>query len=120
MRLNSLSFNPALLYLGIAPLFLLPAQMHAAETTITITGDGSSLLFRFEPADATVKPGDKVTWVNNTKVEHSVTPDRGFQKRLKGKDIEASETYSATIKTGPIKYHCKYHPNMKATIAVAK
>jgi plastocyanin len=119
MRLNPLSFNPALLYLGIAPLFLLPAQVHAAET-ITIIGDGSSVLFRFEPAHATVKPGDEVTWVNNTKVEHSVTPDRGFQKRLKGKDIEASETYSATIKAGPIKYHCKYHPNMKATIVVAK
>ena len=113
------ALNPAFLYLGIAPLFLLPAQVHAAET-ITIIGDGSSVLFQFEPAHATVKPGDEVTWVNNTKVEHSVTPDHGFQKRLKGKDIEASETYSATIKTGPIKYHCKYHPNMKATIVVSK
>jgi plastocyanin len=117
--MNSRAFSPATLLLGIAPLFLLPAQPHAAET-ITITGDGSSVPFRFEPANATVKPGDKVTWVNKTKVEHSVTPDAGSQKKLKGKDIEASEDYSATIKTGPIKYHCKYHPNMKATIAVAK
>jgi plastocyanin len=117
--MNSRAFSPATLLLGIAPLFLLPAQPHAAET-ITITGDGSSVPFRFEPKNATVKPGDKVTWVNQTKVEHSVTPDSGFKKRLKGKDIEASESYSAAIKSGPIKYHCKYHPNMKATIAVAK
>ena len=119
MRLNSQTFTPAFLFSGIAFLYFLPAQLHAAET-ITITGDGSSVPFRFEPANATVKPGDEVTWVNNTKVKHSVTPDRGFQKRLNGKDIEASESYSATIKTGPIKYRCKYHPNMKATITVAK
>jgi plastocyanin len=117
--MNSRAFSPAILLFGITPLFLMPDQPHAAET-ITITGDGSSVPFRFEPANATVKPGDKVTWVNQTKVEHSVTPDAGYKKRLKGKDIEASESYSAAIKTGPIKYHCKYHPNMKATIAVAK
>jgi plastocyanin len=117
--MNSLSLSSAILLLGIAPLVLLPAQPRAEET-ITITGDGSSVPFRFEPTNATIKAGDKVTWVNNTKVEHSVTPDSGFQKRLKGKDIEASESYSAAIKTGPIKYHCKYHPNMKASITVAK
>ncbi len=118
MKPRSLSFIPAFLILGMAPLSLLPAELRAE--TITITGDGSSVPFRFEPANATVKPGDKITWVNQTKVEHSVTPDAGFQKKLKGKDIEASESYSAAVKTGPIKYHCKYHPNMKATIAVAK
>ena len=117
--MNSRAFSSAIFLLGVAPLHLFPAQPHAAET-IVITGDGSSVPFRFEPANATVKPGDTVNWVNRTKVEHSVTPDTGFQKRLKGKDIEASESFSATIKIGPIKYHCKYHPNMKATIAVAK
>jgi plastocyanin len=119
MKLRSLSFTPPFLIFGMASLSVLPAQLDAAET-IVITGDGSSVPFRFEPANANVKSGDKVTWVNQTKVEHSVTPDAGFQKKLKGKDIEASESYSAAIKTGPIKYHCKYHPNMKATIAVAK
>ena len=118
MKLSPLSFTPTFLILAMSPLSLLPAQLHAE--TITITGDGSSVPFRFEPANATVKSGDKITWVNQTKVEHSVTPDAGFQKKLKGKDIEASESYSAAIKSGPIKYHCKYHPNMKATIAVEK
>jgi plastocyanin len=118
MKPSSPGFTPVFLILGMATLSLLPVQLHAE--TINITGDGSSVPFRFDPANATVKPGDKITWVNQTKVEHSVTPDAGFQKKLKGKDIEASESYSAAIKTGPIKYHCKYHPNMKAMIAVAK
>ena len=82
--MNSRAFSPATLLLGIAPLFLLPAQPHAAET-ITITGDGSSVPFRFEPKNATVKPGDEVTWVNQTKVEHSVTPDPGLRKGSKAR-----------------------------------
>ena len=45
-----------------------------------------------------------MTWVNETTVEHSVTPNAGFQKKLKGKDIEASQSYSTVIKAGPIKY----------------
>src|SRR3954470_13663491 len=116
--MNYLIFSPAFFFLGTVFLGLMPADAHAAEM-IAIVGDGSSVPFRFDPANVTVKPGDKVSWVNKTKVEHSVTPDAGFKKKLKGKDIEASEMYSTAIKTGPIKYHCKYHPNMKATIAVS-
>src|SRR5262249_893113 len=90
-----------------------------AAATITIMGGGAAGPFRYEPANLTVKPGEKVTWVNKTAAEHSVTPDPGFHKNLKGKEIEPGKSYSATIKTGPIKYHCKYHPSMKGAIAVS-
>jgi plastocyanin len=92
---------------------------YAAETVMMVGGGGSP--FRYEPATVTVKSGDKITWINQTKEEHSVTPDSGYQKRLKSKDIHADKTYSTVIKgkSGPIKYHCKYHPEMKASIVVS-
>jgi plastocyanin len=111
-------FRPAFFAAGTAALSLIAAHAHAAET-IAIVGDGSSVPFRFEPATLTVKRGDEVTWVNKTKVEHSVTPNSGFKKKLKGKDLEAGETYSTAVKAGPIKYHCKYHPGMHGTIVVS-
>jgi plastocyanin len=116
MKQNPLNFSPVF-FLGIVPLGLLIAHAHAAE--IAIVGDGSSVPYRFDPANVTVKLGDKVTWVNKTNVEHSVTPDAAFKKRLKDKDIEASKAYSTIIKAGPLKYHCKYHPGMRAMIVVS-
>jgi plastocyanin len=118
MKLKFRRMRPAFFAAGTAALGLMAAQAPAAET-ITIVGDGSSVPFRFEPATVTVKRGDEVTWVNKTKVEHSVTPNKGSQKKLKGKDLEAGETYSAAVKSGPIKYHCKYHPGMHGTIMVS-
>src|SRR6476469_9222547 len=117
MKQNPLSFGSAFFVLGIGSLILVAAHAHAAE--IAIVGDGSSVLFQFDPANVTIKPGDEVTWVNKTTVKHSVTPNVGFQKKLKGKDIEASQAYSTVVKSGPVKYHCKYHPGMRATIAVS-
>ena len=118
MKPMSPNLSPRLLAFEIALLGMVPAYVHAAET-IAIVGNGSSELFRFDPANVTVKPGEELTWVNKTNVEHSVTPNAGFRKKLKGRDIEPSETYSAVIKSGPIKYHCRYHPGMKATITVS-
>jgi len=116
MKQNPL--NPSrLFFLGIAFLSLVTAHAHAAE--IAIVGDGSSVPYQFDPANVTIKLGDKVTWVNKTNVEHSVTPDAAFKKRLKGKDIEASKAYSIIIKAGPVRYHCRFHPGMRAMIALS-
>jgi amicyanin len=118
MKPMSPNLSPALFAFEIALLACCPTYVHAGET-IAIVGNGSSELFRFDPANVTVKPGEEVTWVNKTNVEHSVTPATGFRKKLQGRDIEPSGTYSAVIKSGPIKYHCKYHPGMKANITVS-
>ena len=116
---NRIYFTPLCFVLGVTSLSLVPVHAHAAAM-IAIMGDGSNVPFSFSPANVTIKSGDKVTWVNRTSVEHSVTPDGGFQKKLKGKDVAASKEYSVVIKAGPgpIRYHCKYHPSMKGTITV--
>ena len=116
---NRIYFTLPCFVLGVTSLSLVPAHAHAAAM-IAIMGDGSNVPFSFSPAKVTIKSGDKVTWVNRTSVEHSVTPDGGFQKKLKGKDVAASKEYSVVIKAGPgpIRYHCKYHPSMKGTITV--
>ena len=116
---NRIYFTPLCFALGVMSLSLVPAHAHAAAM-IAIMGDGSNVPFKFNPANVTIKSGDKVTWANETSVEHSVTPDGGFQKKLKGKDIAASKGSSGVIKAGPgpIRYHCKYHPSMKGTVTV--
>jgi plastocyanin len=111
-------FGSACLACGL--MSLVSVSAHAAET-VTMVGGGDGSPFRYEPATVTVKSGDKITWVNKTAAEHSVTPDPGYQKRLKSKDVHEEQSYSTVIKgkSGPIKYHCKYHPQMKATIVVS-
>jgi plastocyanin len=101
-------------------MFLIPVYANAAAT-VTIVGGGPGGPFHYQPANLTVKPGEKVTWVNKTKAEHSVTPDPGFEKKLRSKDIEPGKSYSTVIKAGPgpLKYHCKYHPSMRATVVVS-
>ena len=69
-------FGSACLACGL--MSLVSVSVHAAETVMMVGGgDGSP--FRYEPATVTVKSGDKITCVNKTAAEHSVTPDPGYQ-----------------------------------------
>jgi plastocyanin len=70
----------------------------------------------FDPPMLTVKPGDKVTFVNNDLFPHTATAD---DKSFDSKSIApaASWTYVAG-KPGTHTYVCIFHPNMKGTIKV--
>ncbi len=75
--------------------------------------------FSFSPATITIKKGTTVTWTNKDSVGHTATPDTPvgeFGSELLAKD----QTYSYTFDTaGTFAYHCRPHPNMKATVIVA-
>lgn len=68
--------------------------------------------------DLTVKPGAKVTVVNEDSVAHTLTADSagGFDVTIApGK----SATFKAPAKTGSYPYHCTYHANMHGTLKVS-
>jgi plastocyanin len=81
-----------------------------AATAVEIKG------FAFNPADTTVKVGQKVTWTNEDSAEHNVIADDGT---FKSEDLEQGDTFEYTAdKAGTFSYVCTYHPQMKATLTV--
>jgi plastocyanin len=72
---------------------------------------------QFAPNAATVKVGQKVTWVNDDSTDHNVTANSGAS--FKSKDFGKGGTFSFTPdKAGTIKYVCTIHPGMTATLTV--
>jgi plastocyanin len=81
-----------------------------AATAVEIKG------FAFNPADTTVKVGQKVTWTNEDSAEHNVIADDGT---FKSEDLEQGDTFEYTAdKAGTFSYVCTSHPQMKATLTV--
>lgn len=82
------------------------------EVTIAIKG------FTFNPENVTVKPGTKVTWVNNDSVTHNIAIDQvNVTSPDLGKDGKWSYTFN---KTGTFSYYCAFHSGMKGTVTVKK
>jgi len=83
---------------------------------------------QFNNGTLTVPVGAKVTWTNNGQNPHSVTADDGsFDSSpncqvgvpLSQVCMTNGATFSFTFqKTGTVKYHCKVHSSMTATITV--
>lgn len=72
--------------------------------------------FGFSPASIRIPLGTTVTWVNDTKVAHTVTSDNGlFNDSFLGSGKSFSFTFTAVGTDG---YHCNFHPEMIATITV--
>ena len=73
--------------------------------------------FTYSPATATIKPGDKIIWLNNSNTKHTVTSDDG------GADFDYTiapgrEEELRFEKAGTYTYHCKFHNQMTGTIEV--
>lgn len=82
----------------------------AAANAVSIKG------FAFNPADATVKVGQKITWTNEDSAEHNVVADDGT---FKSPDLGQGDSFEYTAKkAGTFSYVCTYHPQMKATLTV--
>jgi plastocyanin len=81
-----------------------PGTVH----TVTISG------LAFNPSTLTVKVGDKVTWVNQDSVAHSVDGGAFVSSAL---SQGASYPYTFTT-AGTFAYQCGIHPSMTATITV--
>jgi len=72
--------------------------------------------FVFKPAEITVAPGTKVTWINKDEAPHTATSnDKIFNSG--GLDTDDKFSFVFTDK-GEYPYFCALHPHMKATITV--
>jgi plastocyanin len=70
----------------------------------------------FSPASLSVAPGTTVTFLNNDNTTHTVTDDDGA---FDSGNIAPGANYKHTFMTaGTVKYHCKIHTNMKASVVV--
>jgi plastocyanin len=93
---------------------LLPVSGHAAGpgTTHTVVMEGT----RFEPEILTVRPGDKVVWINRDFFPHTATAQNGtFDSR----SIAPERSWQfRPKKSGVFPYFCAFHPTMKGTLRV--
>jgi plastocyanin len=88
------------------------AQKHPTRT-ISIQN------FRFKPAHITIKRGTKVRWINKDSTAHTATANNGrsFDSGRLGK----GQRYTHTFKNaGKKSYHCKIHPDMRASVVVKR
>jgi plastocyanin len=87
----------------------------AADVTITIVGiDGN---MSFNPAPASVKVGQTVSWRNSDAIAHDVAQDAGAWDT----GTVSPGSTSAPIKmsaAGTFNYHCSFHPSMVASLTV--
>lgn len=72
--------------------------------------------FNYTPVALTVSRGDRVTWINNDSISHTVTSDdQVFESGLLDKGEEFSYTFN---ETGTFTYFCIPHPFMRARVIV--
>lgn len=87
-------------------------------------GDGDKVVVQmtgiaYEPAQATVKVGQTVEWVNEDPVQHDVESTAG--EKIDSELFDKGETFEFTPKeAGTIEYFCTIHPNMKGTLTVTE
>jgi plastocyanin len=99
----------ALVFATFAPGFT-PTAL-ADDATVTIDN------FTFAPAELSIKPGTKVTFVNHDDIPHLIVDAGG---KFKSKVLDTDESFSMTFATaGDVSYFCGLHPHMKGKIVVA-
>ncbi len=91
---------------------MLGVSVSAHAATIQITMENLVI----SPAEASAKVGDTIEWINKDNFAHTATARNGDW------DVTMAPKKTATLvlkKAGTIDYYCRFHPNMKATLAVA-
>lgn len=77
-------------------------------TRVSITESG------FNPAEASIKVGQTVTWTNDGTIQHTATWDD-----VDSGGIEPGKTYPRTFdQAGTYRYYCRYHPSKIGTVTV--
>ena len=72
--------------------------------------------FAFQPAEATVKAGQAVTWTNADAADHTVTHEGGdFASKTLRQDARFRMVFD---RPGTYRYVCALHPEMKGTVVV--
>ncbi len=75
--------------------------------------------FHFSPETLTVKPGEKVTWINRDDEPHTVVSVEKQFKKSAALDTDQEFTITAGA-PGTYTYYCSVHPKMTGTIVVEK
>lgn len=93
-------------------LLLLPPATAAPRTHLVVIDK-----MKFGVMPKVVRPGDRITWINNDLFRHTATAkDGSFHV-----DLKPGATSTVIIrKAGAISVVCRYHPGMKAMLKVAK
>ena len=97
--------------LSIVAAWMLAMSIPAHAATIQITMDNLVI----SPAEASAKVGDTIEWINKDVLVHTATARNGDW------DITLPPKKSGSLilkKAGTVDYYCRFHPNMKATLAV--
>src|SRR5450631_3170452 len=97
--------------LPIAAALMLGASVSAHAAIIQITMEN----LVFSPAEASVKAGDTIEWINKDILAHTATARNGDW------DVTIPPKKTVTLvlkKAGTVDYYCRFHPNMKATLTV--
>jgi plastocyanin len=88
------------------------AQKHPTKTVLIKN-------FSFKPAHITIKRGTKVRWINMDFDVHTATANNG--KSFDSGLLFPRQRYTHTFKsTGKTPYHCKIHPDMRASVVVKR
>src|SRR6202166_593870 len=90
----------------------LAMSVSAQAATIQITMENLVI----SPAEVSAKVGDTIEWINKDIFAHTATARNGDW------DVTMPPKKTVTLvlkKAGMIDYYCRFHPNMKATLAVA-
>jgi len=99
---------PAFAVLALA--LLLGAAGAAKEHKVAIKD------LKYNPKELKIKKGDTVVWTNADERDHTVTADDGS---FKSPNLGDGEHFTQKFdKVGKYKYHCEYHPRMKAIVVV--
>jgi len=87
-------------------------EEQAANSEVVVTIED----FVFKPAELTVSPGTKVTWVNKDEAPHTAT---SVDKKFNSGGLDTDDKFSFVFNDkGEYPYFCALHPQMKATITV--
>ena len=101
--------NPRILLMSLA---LCAAALPACAKEHKVAIDD----LKYSPNSLKVKKGDTVVWTNGDDRDHTVTAD---DASFTSKKIASGDTYERKFaKVGKYKYHCDYHPRMKAIVVV--
>jgi plastocyanin len=72
--------------------------------------------FVFKPAEITVAPGTKVTWINKDEAPHTAT---STEQKFNSGGLDTDDKFSFVFNDkGDYPYFCTLHPHMKALIKV--
>jgi plastocyanin len=96
---------------SIAAAWTLAMSIPAHAATIQITMENLVI----SPAEVSAKVGDTIEWINKDVLVHTATARNGDW------DISLPPKKSGSLvlkKAGTVDYYCRFHPNMKATLAV--